>query len=449
MTAGGQVDFNVPAHYFPAASPQDIVVGGTSQYHTIQQGIQAAEQAGIHTVVVNPGTYTESDQLTSAANGLTIKDASAGVTLAGSVSITGAAGVTISGIAFQGNGSNVAIDALNSQGVTVTGDSFAGTGEAVLLDGTGASSVSGNQMTNTANSAIEAKNGASGDTFDSNVISGDGAQGTVGAIYLHGAANATITHNQISNTAGAGISLSDFYAPGSAATQNNNGLIAYNTLNQVDTQAPDSGAIYILGRSQNPSTGIAVKMNFIGATGSAGAHAMAIYLDDNASGVSVTQNVVQATPAMSDVFEIHGGSNDTFSGNIFDLGTGSTSFGLIQQDETDQLPQGSFAQLRNDAVTGNVYTTESAAPRSPGFADLSGGLGSVSIKGNDFWSYTGAPLNVAGTGAGGDSAAAYAAPAAQAAASLAAYAGYGAPGIGFQAINTSLMGVAPAGPHPY
>ena len=318
-----------------------------------------------------------------------------------------------------------------------------------MLDGTGSSSVSDNLMTNTAESAIEARDGANGNVFDSNVITGDNAQNTIGAIWLHGANNSTITHNQISKTAGAAISLSDFYGPGTTATQNNHSLVAYNSLNQVDTQSSDSGAIYILGRSQDPTIGDVVKMNYIGATGSPGAHAVGIYLDDNTSGVSVEQNIVQATSNMSDAFQIHGGSNDTFSGNIFDLGTGATSFGLFQQDASNEEPQGSFSQLQNDSVTGNIFTTESSSPHNPGFADLTGGIGSVSISANDFWAFSGAPLNVSGSGATGDTNAKYVRPAAQPAQSLNDYSTWSGAGINFQPINTTLIGTAPAGAHPY
>ena len=389
--------------------------------------------------MIDAGTYGESDTLTAADNGLTIT-AAGGVTLTGSFSIANASGITLSDLTFQGNGSNVAVDALNSQNVTITGDTFNGTGEAVLLDGTGDSLVSNNTITNTSNSAIEAKNGANSDTITGNVVTGDDAAGTIGAIYLHGTDNSVITHNQITNTTGAGISLQDFYEPGNTATQNNNSTIAYNTLNQVDTQSSDSGAIYILGRSQNSLANDVVTMNFIGATGSPGAHAVGIYLDDNASGVSVTNNIVQATSTMSDVFEIHGGSNDTFSGNIFDLGAGSTSAGLLQQDEPDQQPQGSFVQLQNDNVTGNIYTTESTSPRDPAFADLTGGIGDVSISGNDYWGFNGASLDAAGSGASGDSNAKSVAPASRSAASMTSYASWSGAGINFQAISTSNIG---------
>jgi hypothetical protein len=468
MNWNGTAEFSLPASFFAAPAPAPvptptpvptnaIVVGGGSQYTTIQQGVTAAEQAGVHTVLVNPGAYQENATLTGSDNGLSVSAPSGGVTLSGSISISAASDITVSGLTFNGNGSNVAVVTQNSQRLTITDDTFTGTGQAVTLDGTGGTSITNNLMTNTTNSAIEAFNGANGNIMDSNVINGDSAPDTKGAIWLHGSNNDAITHNQLTNTAGAGISLGDFYGPGRSATQNDNNTIAYNSLNQVDTQSQDSGAIYILGRSQNPLTNDTVTMNFVGTTGSTGAHAVGIYLDDNASGVQVTQNIVRATPAMSDAFQVHGGSNNTFSGNIFDLGTGNTSFGLLQQDDANVGPQGSFAQLQNDVVTGNVFATESASSRNPGFADLTGGIGGVSISENDFWTFSGAAMNIGGSGPRGDSAPVFAPPASGAALATGAsaaqatgdYASWTGGSSSFHPIDTSQIGLAPAGPHPY
>ena len=460
MYWNGTAEFRLPAAFFPAAPiPQPaptptpassaIVVGGGSQYSTIQQGIAAAEKAGIHTVLLSPGAYQENVSLTNADNGVTLSAVSGNVTLTGSLTIVSASSVTISGLAFRGNGSNTGISTRDSRYLTITDNAFNQMGQAVVLDGTVNSSISNNLITNTTNTAIEAMNGADSNTIDSNVITGDGNQGTVGAIWLHGSNNSTITHNQLSNVAGAGISLGDFYGPGTTATENNNVTIAYNTLNSVETLSQDSGAIYILGRSQNPMSNDVIKMNFIGGTGSSGAHAVGIYLDDNASGVSVTGNIIQATAAMSDAFQIHGGSNNSISGNIFDLGAGNTSFGLFQQDEANEGPQGSFAQLTKDVVTGNIFVTGSTAPRNPAFSDLTGGIGNISISANDFWAYSGVTLNVGGTGSHGDSAAKFVAPAAKAAQVISDYATWSNAGVGFKAVDTTLIGLAPIGAHAY
>ena len=438
----------------PTPTPANtIFVGGSSGYTTIQQGIQAAQASGSHNVAINAGTYAENDVITAADKGLTISAATSGVTLTGSISIANTSSIAIQGLSFQGNGSNVAITAQNTQSLSITNNSFTGTGEAVLLNGTGNSTVSNNLMTNTQQSAIEAIDGSSGDTFDSNVINGVSAPDTKGAIWLHGTSNSAITHNQITNTTGAAISLSDFYGPGTTLTQNNNNVVAYNTLNNVDTQSMDSGAIYVLGRSQDPYTNNTIKMNFIGATGHPGAQAQAIYLDDNASGVTVSQNIVQGSSGMSAAYQIHGGSNNTISGNIFDMGTGQSNglptFGLNQADEANTQPVGSFSQLQNDVITGNIYTTANPASSNPGFADLTGGIGNVSVTGNDFWSFNGAALHAGGSGAGGDTNAAYVAPASQSPQSLSGYGSWSGAGINFAAINTSMIGLAPTGPHPY
>jgi parallel beta-helix repeat protein len=451
MVWNGAAEFKLPASYFPTSSTgSTITVGSGSPYATIQQGIAAAEKAGASRVLVAAGTYNENDVIGAADKGLTISAASGGVTLVGSISINNTSSITISGLTLQGNGSNVAITAIGSQGVTITDNSFTGTGEGVVLDGTTGSSVSDNLITNTAGSAIEAKNGANNDTFDSNVITGVGAVDTIGAIDLHGANNDSITHNAISNTTGAAISLRDFSPPGTTTTQNNNDVIAYNSLTGVDTTSQDSGAVYILGRSQNQHTGDQVTMNFISGVGSVGVwHSVGIYLDDNTSGVSVTSNVLQASSTLVYAFQIHGGSNDVVSGNIFDLGTGSTGFGLLQEDQGDQVPVGTIAQLTNDAVSGNIFATESTAPHNPAFDNLTGGRGNLSISGNDYWAFSKATLNVSGSGANGDVAAKYVAPASAAAASETSYAGWSGAGIGFKAIDTSLIGPAPSGAHPY
>ncbi len=414
--------------------PSSIEVAPGSLVATIQAGIERAAKTGIKRILIAPGTYDERDLV--ATSGLTLSALSDGVTLTGSIEVSGASDMAISGLTFRGAAGGIAIDARYCRRVRIEHDVFAATGRAIVLDGTTDSVVADNLMIDTNHSAIEAMHGASGNRLSFNVIEGDRAPDTVGAIWLHGADDSTISGNRISGTVGAAISLMDFSPPGSTLTRNDRSVVVDNVLDHVDTGSTDSGAIYVLGRSQD-ATGIIVKANVIGATGSPGAHAVGLYLDDNASGVTSTGNIVAATETMSDAYEIHGGSNDIVSGNIFDLGRGRTSFGLFQRDEPDQMPKDSFRQLENDVVTGNIFTTQSVSPRKPGFADLTFGAGDVTIRGNDYWSFAGTGIDVAGTGARGDVAALYTPPAPHAARSLADHLSWNAVRIGFVPLSTS------------
>ena len=416
------------------ARPSSIEVTPGSRLATIQAGIERAAKTGIKRILIAPGIYDEHDLVT--ASGLTLSASSGGAVLTGSIELSGASDVAISGLTFRGAAGGIAIEARHCTRLRIEHDVFAGTGQAIVLDGTTDSVVADNLMIDTHRSAIEAMHGASGNRLDVNVIEGDRAPDTVGAIWLHGADDSTISRNRISDTAGAAISLMDFSPPGSTLTRNDRSLVAGNVLDHVDTGSNDSGAVYVLGRSQD-ATGIIVKANVIGATGSPGAHAVGLYLDDNASGVTSTGNILIATGAMSDAFEIHGGSNDIISRNIFDLGRGRTSFGLFQRDEPDQMPKDAFRQLENDIVTGNIFTTQSVSPRKPGFADLTYGVGDVVIRGNDYWSFEGTAIDVAGTGARGDVTALYTPPAPHAAHTLADHLSWNAVRIGFVPLNTS------------
>jgi hypothetical protein len=134
---------------------------------------------------------------------------------------------------------------------------------------------------------------------------------------------------------------------------------------------------------------------------------------------------------------------DVVAITIFEAGAG----GLFIPAEP--APSGTFKQLNNDTVSGNIFVTEITAPHDPGFGDLTGGIGNVSISGNDFWAYGNVGLNVGGTGPGGDSGAHCNAPAGSAAQSVGDHATWAGGGINFKAIDTSQIGVAPTGLHPY
>ncbi len=426
--ASGSASSASPAVYVATSGSNSGDGSLAHPFATLQAAVSAIEQSGVKQLIVEAGTYRPSATLNlgAANNGISITG-SGSVVLDGSASGTlmtlkGASSVTLSGLGFNNAGAPaVLID--GGSGNHVAGDSFNADGEAVLLqNGAGSNTVSGNTMSGSGGSAIEIKDGSDNNTIDGNVIDGVGAGNTSGGgIYLHGASYNQLTHNLVENTQGSGINLSDFYTTG-AGTQNIGNTVAYNAVENTDQSSTDSGAIYILGRS-GAATQTTVKANFISGTGSPQQHSVGIYLDDNANGVSVTGNIV--TGIGSDGFEIHGGSSNSFSGNIFDLGTGAPSAGLFQSAPADQ-PNSN--PLQNNAVSGNIFVSESTSPRNSLFANYGGG--NPSITGNDYSSTVGASLNAAG-----DTKASYVSPGV----SSGNWSTQG-DGIGFVAIDTAKIG---------
>ncbi len=400
-------------------------------FATLQRAVTAAEGSGVKIISVAAGAYAAGStvNLGSADSGLTISGTGAAV-LNGTgaqtlIAINGGSGITLAGLTFA-NSAGLAVLLDGGTGNSVTGNTFTNDNADVLLHGSSRNTIAGNTMLATTGSAIEAKDGSNGNVIDNNGINGVGAAETSGgAVYLHGAGSNQITHNMIQNTQGAAINLSDFYSSGTA-TQNIGNTIANNQIQGADLSSTDSGAIYILGRS-DADTQTTVHMNFVNGTGSANQHSVGIYLDDNTNGVTATGNIV--TGIGSDGFEIHGGSNNRFSGNIFDVGTGNATAGLFQAQPSDQPNPN---PLQNNSVTGNVIQSENAGSRNPLFAFLAGG--NPTVSGNDYWSTTGAPISTYP-----DTKASYVAP---------GFAGgsyaTGADGIGFVSMDQTQMGLRAA-----
>ena len=409
-------------------------------FATLQRAADAMAGSSVKTTLVDGGSYNQSLALGAANSGQQFVAASGQtVTLTGRstfIAINGASNVGVSGFTFNG-ASGAAITVGNSAGDVLTNNTFVNNGSGVLLGaGSNHVAVTNSKMTGTAFAGVEMKDGTSFNTIDSNLIDGVGPVATEtygGAIYAHGASNSQITHNDIRNTAGAGINLSDFYLTGTE-TQNLNNTVANNTLHDTDLTSSDSGAIYILGRSL-AETGTQVKMNFIDGTGSASQHSVGIYLDDNANGVTVQGNIIRNVG--SDAIQVHGGSNNKITGNILDLGAGSPSAVLFQANPSDQ-PNPS--PLRNNTVTGNIITTQNVSPAAF-FPNLQGG--SPLISGNDYFGPGGGALNT-----GPDSSAHYTNPGFANAAG-GNYATTGGAGIGFVSIDQSSIGLMPSGAHAY
>jgi parallel beta-helix repeat protein len=340
----------------------------------------------IHTTYVEGGTYHMSSTLIldSTANGMTFASApgqqavlDGGGSLTTLIQLNGASGVTLQGLTFQNTSltSRAALVLNGASHNSVVGNLFTNNGEGMLLNNSSSNNtISGNEVDNSATSAIEVQDGSSNNTLDSNLINGTGAIGTQGAgFFLHGVSNNTISHNLVENTAGSGINVSNW----DSNTVNVGNQILDNIVKNTNTstQSTDSGAIYELGRSQVDTKSI-ISGNEIEGSGTAGNHVVGIYLDDYSDGVTVTNNIVSGV-SMHDV-QIHAGSNNTIQNNIFDLGSGTKSAVLLQSTSGSSLT--TPLPMTNNNISGNIIASTSSNPIA--FDNISGATPTIN---NNFY----------------------------------------------------------------
>lgn len=423
-------------------------------FATLAQAQKAMEGSVIKTTNVEGGTYNLSSSLnlTSADNGETfIGVAGQAASITGNlqtlVNLNGTAGVTLEGLTFLGTSSTPSSDGQGevningASGNNIIANHFINAGGDGLLIEEGASSnaVSGNEIDNSADSSIEIKDASNANVIDSNVLNGTSASNTTGGgVFGHGINNTVITHNVVENTVGMGIGIEDF----GGGTVNSGNLIQDNQLSANNTASSDSGAIYLLGRSDN-NTMTTVNMNFISEpTSNSANHTVGIYLDDYTSGVGVTNNIVGGN--LSFDVQLHGGNTDGFTNNIFDTGSRATQVALIQAAPSN-VAAGPLGTFNNDVISGNLNPSEHAGSGIPAEYDLINAAStSVNVSNNDYY-------GASGQNSFPDSSAKYNAQgfANQAGGNYNLTGGSGASSIGFMQINQARMGTAPVGAHYY
>ena len=265
--------------------------------------------------------------------------------------------VSIAGLTFMNGGGGGALSLVNSKDNVIISNHFVNNINGMILT-TGSSNniVADNEIDNSALNAIVVKDGSDANRFDSNLIDKTGAIGTKGGgLFLHGASKNVISHNLVEHTAGMGIGIENW----DSSTINIGNVVEYNVVQDTNTAAGsiDSGAIYLLGRSQVDTRTI-VRDNLVNGTGAPHpAHTVAIYLDDLVSGVTVRANIV--TGIGSDAIQIHGGQNDTIENNIIDIGSGRASAILFQAAPADTHPT---IPMTNNVVSRNIIYSSSKIP---------------------------------------------------------------------------------------
>ena len=379
--------------YFVAPSGRDDASGSfASPFATLARAQRVMAATGIRTTYVRAGRYVLRAPLT-----LTAQDSGASllacpgetVTLDGNgqlqtlIALEQAGQVTLSGLTLR-RSLGPALRLTRADNNMILDNQLGNNAAGILLTDASGNTVSGNRIVTSASSAIEAKDGSDSNLFDRNRISGTGAIGTAGGgFFLHGASYNRIINNTVENTAGMGIGIANW----DDYTINIGNQVLGNIVRNANTDArsSDSGAIYMLGRSQRDTQSI-ISGNIVNGTGRGpgeGAHTIGIYLDDLTSGVLVQNNIVRRIGTHG--AQLHGGRRITVRNNIFHLGPGRASAILFQAAPANTNPT---IAMTDNLVTRNIVYSESTTPVS--YDWIAGG--DPIIIGNLYHNVTGAAM---------------------------------------------------------
>ena len=360
-----------------------------------QSAPQAGQQAGQRVVILDPGVQYPAATLVLDArdDGVSLIACPRGAVLDGGgrlpvlLRLAGAHGVRLEDVGLTG-ATGAAVLIVHGGGHSLSGLDIRHVGAGIVLSASAANSITRSRIAQVASSGIEAKDVSSGNNFDSNTITDVAAHDTTGGgIFLHGANDNLITRNLVARTQGMGIGVLNW----NRDTVNTGNIVRRNVLRDVDLGATDSGAIYVLGRSQR-DTRMVIADNLVDGSGPPAAHTVGIYLDDSTSGALVRGNILRRFGAIG--VQVHGGSANRVEANILDLGHAAQSAMLFQAAPADTHPSNRMVdnvvqhnvvlwsgrpKHLYDAITGghplitdNVYFAEPGAsvPRPSPLRDL-------------------------------------------------------------------------------
>jgi len=152
-----------------------------------------------------------------------------------------------------------------------------------------------------------------------------------GAVNIGGATaqNAQVLNNYIYSTPERGISIGPCFQAGCGGGTNN-ALVSGNYIQNSCQQEPDCGGIYIVDFQSPRSTNMRILNNYIRDSYISSSGGRGIYLDDGASGVTVSGNIVIG--AGTTCYNIHAGWHNTYTGNLCDLAAVSSTNILLSQN---------------------------------------------------------------------------------------------------------------------
>jgi hypothetical protein len=198
--------------------------------------------------------------------------------------------------------------------------------------------------------------------------------------------NTLITNNALYDLGGIAIQASllgqgPSHGIDNVVIQNN---VAYN-LNTVATG--DSGGLYSLDRTGGTSVGVIFRNNFVRDYAGSAVNAIeGIYLDDNASNMTVTGNIIAGHGVFP--FQYHTGVNNHVTGNIIDLSS-AQSIMLYQNS-------GGAGGMSGNTFTNNIVISPGGGG---GFYSGNGATFTLpTVNGNDYYNYAGSQISTSASG---------------------------------------------------
>ncbi|HET8708872.1 MAG TPA: right-handed parallel beta-helix repeat-containing protein [Candidatus Saccharimonadales bacterium] len=386
--SGGTGTGSLPAGIFVAPNGNDSTGDGSisKPFATLGRAQTAMRAGGPQITYIRAGTYktpavtsngvTYALYLTKADNGQTWSyyppDGYNSAILDGG-STTASTGIkemiTIDG------GSNITIDGLDIRHFKWIGVSVHGGGSYAEAHPINTTTASGNVVKN---------NLIHDGGYDTSVDSGYGFAAIEGSYAIP---STTFSHNAIYNIMSSGINLTAGGKGGGGTLSNlvYDGNVVLNTCLDVT----DCAALYTQDINLS-STNIRITNNYVRDAGTAASQSRAIYLDDGSSNTLVSGNIVSGLSAW--MFTIHGGKNDTFTGNIVDLATYDNAVLLYQGSSVSTVMSG-------NSVTNNIIISGGGGD---GYRGMDTFQNQPVIKNNAYYTYAGSQMSTGGIGMNGD-----------------------------------------------
>ena len=267
------------------------------------------------------------------------------------------------------------------------GSTGAGSGDyfAFFFNVTNNLTINGLSIHNFQFAGIGGYNGGSNMVVENNLIFNgyDTADNSAGGFMCYGCANATISHNVVHDIAQMGILLVE--VNGDISNLNVTGNVLYN----LCTGIADCGALYVQDPSSSGPTNIKWTNNYIrdGNTSATVGWGAALYMDDCASNVTATGNVITGKNGGNTIM-IHGGFNNIITGNLTDLSTYGNNVAALQT-----------SSCSNNAMSGNEYEHNIVIGAGGGGGyriDAGSPPNAPAIANNDYYNYGGSAISSGG-----------------------------------------------------